>query len=64
MSATVESAFYAVLKTEFFYLNKFTSVEQLRDALAEYIRYYSHDRIETRPKGLSPVRYRTQLAMA
>jgi putative transposase len=62
-NAAMES-FFAVLKTEFFYLNKFTSVEQLREALAEYIHYYNNDRIKTRLKGLSPVKYRTQLATA
>lgn len=62
-NAAMES-FFAVLKTEFFYLNKFTSIEHLRDGLGEYIHYYNHDRIKSRLKGLSPVKYRTQLAMA
>jgi putative transposase len=62
-NAAMES-FFAVLKTEYFYLNKFTSVEQLRDGLAEYIRYYNHDRIKMKLKGLSPVQHRTQLSMA
>jgi putative transposase len=62
-NAAMES-FFAVLKTEYFYLNKFTCVEQLREGLAEYIRYYNHDRIKTRLKGLSPVQYRTQLTIA
>jgi putative transposase len=61
-NAAMES-FFAVLKTEYFYLNKFTSAEQLREGLAEYIHYYNHGRIKTRLKGLSPVQYRTQLAM-
>ncbi|PLP96350.1 IS3 family transposase, partial [Cupriavidus pauculus] len=26
----------------------------------EYIRYYNHDRIKLKLKGLSPVQYRTQ----
>lgn len=61
-NAAMES-FFAVLKTEYFYLNKFTSAEQLCEGLAEYIHYYNHDRIKTRLEGLSPVQYRTQLAM-
>jgi putative transposase len=62
-NAAMES-FFAVLKTEFFYLNKFTSVEQLREGITEYIHYYNYERIKTRLKGKSPVQYRTLLAMA
>lgn len=59
-NATMES-FFGTLKSEFFYLNKFSSVEELQAGLAEYIRYYNHDRIKSRLKGLSPVQYRTQV---
>lgn len=58
-NAAMES-FFGVLKSEFFYLNKFDSVDGLRDGLAEYIHYYNHDRIKLKLKGLSPVQYRTQ----
>lgn len=62
-NAAMES-FFAVLKTEYFYLNKFSSVEQLREGLTEYIRYYNNNRIKTKLDGLSPVQYRAQLATA
>lgn len=52
--------FFGVLKTEFFYLNKFDSVEALQTGLSEYIRYYNNDRIKLKLNGLSPVQYRTQ----
>ena len=58
-NAAMES-FFAVLKTEFFYLNKFTSIDQLEYGIKEYIRYYNHDRIKLKLKGLSPVQYRNQ----
>ncbi len=58
-NAAMES-FFAVLKTEFFYLNRFDSVEQLQNGLRHYIHYYNHDRIKTKLKGLSPVQYRAQ----
>jgi len=58
-NAAMES-FFAVLKSEFFYLTKFDSVDALRDGLADYIHYYNHDRIKLKLKGLSPVQYRTQ----
>ncbi|MFP3755168.1 IS3 family transposase, partial [Cupriavidus sp. SIMBA_020] len=32
----------------------------LKTGLARYIRYYNHDRIKLKLKGLSPVQYRTQ----
>lgn len=62
-NAAMES-FFATLKSEFFYLNKFGSVEELRAGLAGYIHYYNHDRIKLKLKGLSPVQYRTQPLMA
>lgn len=58
-NAAMES-FFGVLKSEFFYLNKFDSVDALRDGLTAYIHYYNHDRIKLKLKGLSPVQYRTQ----
>jgi putative transposase len=62
-NAAMES-FFAVLKSEFFYLNKFSSVDELQTGLKKYIRYYNHDRIKMKLKGLSPVQYRTQPLVA
>ncbi|MCO2666859.1 IS3-like element ISBcen9 family transposase [Burkholderia cenocepacia] len=58
-NAAMES-FFGTLKSEFFYLNHFSSIEQLRIGLKRYIRYYNHERIKLKLKGLSPVQYRTQ----
>jgi putative transposase len=58
-NAAMES-FFAVLKSEFFHLNKFKSVEELKTELDKYIHYYNHDRIKMTLGGLSPVQYRTQ----
>lgn len=58
-NAAMES-FFAVLKSEFFYLNKFRSIAELKNGLKKYIHYYNHDRIKMKLKGLSPVQYRTQ----
>ncbi|MHA6194559.1 IS3 family transposase [Pseudomonas wadenswilerensis] len=60
-NAAMES-FFGTLKAEFFYLNRFESIEELEAGLDEYIRYYNHDRIKLRLDGLSPVEYRTQAA--
>src|SRR3546814_13248760 len=58
-NAAMES-FFGTLKSEFFYLNKFSSVEELQAGLESYIHYYNHDRIKLKLKGMSPVQYRTQ----
>lgn len=58
-NAPIES-FFGTLKSECFYQQKFNSVEQLQEAIDEYIQYYNHDRIKLKLKGLSPVNYRTQ----
>ena len=58
-NAAMES-FFGVLKTELFYLQKFTSIDQLEAAIVEYIHYYNHDRIKLKLGGLSPVQFRTQ----
>ncbi len=57
-NAAMES-FFGTLKSEFFYLNRFESIEQLQAGIRQYIHYYNHDRIRTKLKGLSPVQYRT-----
>nr|WP_243405442.1 IS3 family transposase [Solimicrobium silvestre] len=62
-NAAMES-FFGVLKSEYYYLNKFKSVEELEKGLANYIRYYNYDRIKLKLKGLSPVQYRNQPSVA
>jgi putative transposase len=58
-NAAMES-FFGTLKTEFFYLNSFANIDQLKTELGKYIRYYNYDRIKLKLKGLSPVQYRNQ----
>lgn len=59
-NAVIES-FFATLKQEIFYeQTKFTSPDELKQTIDEYIHYYNHDRIKSKLKGLSPVQYRTQ----
>lgn len=52
--------FFGLLKSECFYLQKFSSIDALVKALDDYIHYYNHKRIKQKLKGLSPVQYRTQ----
>ena len=58
-NAAMES-FFGTLKAEFFHLNRFDNIDQLEAGIRRYIRYYNHDRIKLKLKGLSPVQYRTQ----
>lgn len=58
-NAAMES-FFAVLKSEFFYLNKFANIDQLEAGIADYIHYYNHERIKLKLGGLSPVQFRAQ----
>lgn len=51
---------FGIMKTEFFYQQKFDDVQSFKTQLKEYIHYYNHDRIKQKLKGLSPVNYRTQ----
>ena len=51
---------FGMMKSEYFYQEKFESVEAFKQGLHEYIHYYNHDRIKQKLKGLSPVQYRTQ----
>ena len=56
-NAVVES-FFGTLKSEYFHVNKFSSLDDLEAGLRAYIRYYNHDRIRCRLRGMSPVEYR------
>lgn len=58
-NAAMES-FFGTLKSEFFHLNPFSSVEELQAGLHHYIHYYNHHRIKLKLKGLSPVQFRIQ----
>ena len=57
-NAAIES-FFVTLKSEFFYLNKFKSVDDLEANIEDYVHYYTHSRIRLKLSGLCPVVYRT-----
>lgn len=52
--------FFGLLKSEFFYLKNFETIEEFITELEEYIYYYNNKRIKSKLKGLSPVQYRLQ----
>ena len=55
-------SFCDILKSEMFYGNekKFQSLDQLKQAIVDYIDYYNNKQIKVKLKGLSPVQYRTK----
>ena len=60
-NAAMES-FFGTLKSEYFHLNKFSSLEELEVGLRAYICYYNQDRIRLKLNGLSPTEYRQRFA--
>lgn len=56
-NAAMES-FFGILKNECFYNRKFSSINELKRTLKEYIYYYNNERISIKRKGMSPVQYR------
>jgi transposase InsO family protein len=62
-NAAMES-FFGTMKSEFFHVTKFTSIEQLQSELAKYVHYYNHERIKLSLGGLSPVQFRIKAAKA
>ncbi|SMB85415.1 Transposase and inactivated derivatives, partial [Pasteurella testudinis DSM 23072] len=53
-------SFFGRLKTECFYVRQFDTVDEIEQAVHQYIQYYNAERIQVRLKGLSPIQYRTQ----
>lgn len=52
--------FFGLLKSEFYYNQKFSSIDHFTKELSGYIDYYNNHRIKIKLKGLSPVDFRTQ----
>lgn len=53
-------SFFSTLKSEFFYFNKFTDIEDLKTGLRRCIHYDNHQRIKLKLNRLSLVQYRAQ----
>ncbi|MBN6256715.1 IS3 family transposase [Escherichia coli] len=52
--------FFGHLKEEMYYRRDYRSVEELENAVSEYITYWNQKRIKLSLGGLSPVEYRTE----
>ncbi len=59
-NAVIEN-FFGLLKSEWLYLQTFSTKDEFIKELDQYIYYYNNLRIKLNLKGLSPVQYRTQI---
>ncbi len=56
--------FFCHLKEEMYYRRDYRNVEELENAVNEYITYWNQKRIKLSLGGLSPVEYRTEYQKA
>lgn len=59
-NACIES-FFSHFKTEMLYINKYTSIQGLYQAIDEYMNFYNNERFQKRLNNLSPVQYRDSM---
>ncbi|WGS64658.1 IS3 family transposase [Marinitoga aeolica] len=52
--------FFGIIKSEMFYDKKFESLEDLKEKIEEYIRYYNEERLQKRLECMTPIEYRNQ----
>jgi putative transposase len=55
--------FFGILKSECWHGETFKSIEQPKQVIRDYMKYYNNDRIKVKLNGLSPITYRTQATM-
>jgi transposase InsO family protein len=60
MDNSLMENFFGIMKNEMYYDHEFSSLEELRKAMEEYILYYNTERINIKRKGLSPLQFRQQ----
>ena len=56
-NAIIEN-FFGILKSELFYLKKYKSINELKQEIKEYIKYYNNKRIKSNLNKMSPIQYR------
>lgn len=54
-------AFWGMMKSEMYYLNRFNTYEELEAAVVEYIDYYNNHRYQKRLNCMTPLEYRQYL---
>lgn len=58
-NAIIEN-FFGTLKSELFYIKKFRTIEELKNEIQQYIKYYNNERIKSNLNKMSPIQYRAQ----
>ena len=51
--------FWGTLKSEMYYLRKFSTFKELQQAIDEYIEFYNSKRLQKKLKGMTPLEYRS-----
>ena len=62
-NAVIEN-FWGILKTEWFYLNEFDSVDTFLEQLESYIHYYNHERDSSVLNYRTPIEVRMKNLVA
>ena len=52
--------FWGIVKSEMYYLNAFTDEKTLHKAIADYMAFYSNERVQSRFKGKTPAEVRAE----
>lgn len=62
MDNSLMENFFGILKNEMYYGHEyeFKTIDDLKKAIEEYIKWYNEERINEKRKGLSPLEYRQQ----
>ena len=62
MDNSLMENFFGILKNEMYYGHEydFKTIDDLKKAIEEYIKWYNEERINIKRKGLSPLEYRQQ----
>ena len=56
--------FWGIIKREMYYGRRFTSREELTQAIEDYLRYYNYGRFQRRLAVMTPMEYHTRYALA
>ena len=54
--------FWGILKSEMYYLRKFSSKEELTNAIEDYIEFYNTKRYQLKLKSMTPMEYHSAAA--
>lgn len=57
-------AFWGMLKSEMYYLKKFHTYDELKEAVCDYIEYYNNHQYQKRLNRMTPIEYRKHLTCA